>query len=926
MPTREQLCPLDDDSGAMSWHGDYSRRDSEPASSEEKEDVLRLTSLRELPKSRYATLLAITQIPRGRGRKAIFSHIEVYKMVETIATDLRESGVRPGTVCAMAMPNSIEAVIYFLALQWIGAVAAPVDPDLPSDQLRTGLSEVKAFTLVTPLVDDDDKADDPLWKKFDDVANELGIIHWNLYRSTNKGVQLEQNERRAGESAAWKGGAGDFRLDPTETSVHLVCSPKGGDRSPRIGKRLVVPLSHQNLAVAGRTFAETYKLTPNSNATIMTTPLFSVQGIVCVIATLYSGGHVVIPGDDISGEKFWSLAKENKVNWVSGSSDVIRSIHSEAKKNPSVTKGVSLEFARCHNGVIEPSELGDMESTFGAPVLQSYGPAECSGLVSSTSTEEGGRKALGKPLPGVKVVIVDPKTKEVITDGRTGEIALAGSMVTKGYLDNEEATKKQTIEMEDEDGSKTEYILTGDRGSLDEDGSLMVLENSRALREAEEAEEAKQQQEREEEEQREREENVKKAAEAARLAEEARKLKEEEEERQRKEEEERKAEEERAEKERKEREREAEEAERAAQEKLLKESEKNGKDSASESGSSSEQSRSGGDSDDKSAAKEGVSDRDIGSRDWRKSKSASSSEQDADDARKELKEKQAPEPVVREVVVREIVREVPAQPEIDPETLQMILDRLDAIEANQKAMEQEMAAKHALEMSEMQRLLDETTAANALAMAARSDANPTIQVNMEEINAAVAAASQAAEESSKNTKEAANSAKLAAEAAEKAAAAQIVVKEEKEKEPEMDLNAPKVEVNDPNNVQKTVTVSLDEIEEAMLMHPAVGVCRAFGRPDPRYGNEVYCAIVPKKGARLSEPWLKLHAQSVMPAACVPKKFFYFADLQPDSERKELSLNTDLKRISHLSGYSSTKVVKSPAWIPANDQSSKKAAA
>jgi acyl-CoA synthetase (AMP-forming)/AMP-acid ligase II len=91
-----------------------------------------LDTLRELPKSLYATKLAVTTYPSTRGaRKAVFNHIEVFKNVETVANRLRESGVRPGTVCASALPNSYEAVVYFFALQWIGAIAAPSRPPCP---------------------------------------------------------------------------------------------------------------------------------------------------------------------------------------------------------------------------------------------------------------------------------------------------------------------------------------------------------------------------------------------------------------------------------------------------------------------------------------------------------------------------------------------------------------------------------------------------------------------------------------------------------------------------------------------------------------------------------------------------------------------------------------------------------------------------
>ncbi len=46
---------------------------------QDREDLLRLRTLQELPKARYATKMAITALPVGRTRKIIYSHVEVYK-------------------------------------------------------------------------------------------------------------------------------------------------------------------------------------------------------------------------------------------------------------------------------------------------------------------------------------------------------------------------------------------------------------------------------------------------------------------------------------------------------------------------------------------------------------------------------------------------------------------------------------------------------------------------------------------------------------------------------------------------------------------------------------------------------------------------------------------------------------------------------
>lgn len=841
---------------------------------QDRDDILTMQTLREIPKTRYATQVAITQLPSGRGRKAVFSHIELYKMVEAIATELRESGVRPGTVCAMAVPNSVDAIVYFLALQWIGAIAAPIDPDLSEADLKEILTRVQATTLVSPPADGALQEQDTNYQKLKSVSDALKLIHWNIFRSTNKGVELEQHGQKVGEGAAWKGGSGDFKLDPSEMCVHLGSTPSWDESSPRGIGSLVVPLSHYNVVTAAKTFAKLYDLLPASNTTIMTDPLNSVHGIVIAVGTLYTGGHILIPGNgkQLSGADLLTVAAENKVNWLSAPSKLIADFYTSALSNPSNVKKLHLSFIRSHEGCLPKETHESAESLLNTQILNTYGTPESCGMIAAGVKGRNIPGCSGPNVPGVAFVVVDPETRQVCPKGVSGDIAVCGDVVFAGYLNNKQANERCRVKVTDEFGNEQTYFLTNERGQITDDGLLHVAENSRELRAAERDEKL------------EADRKMAMVLEAERAAELLR------------------LEEERVAKEKKEKEEEERriqlENERAAQlqaerleaEKLKEERTKNLSSELKSEYSSSEAPSSNQEDDTASLD-------DSGNVDLSRSKSAYQPEANMNNVMGLMKA---------------------GSVSTDPEAMSKILEKLLSIEGNQRRMEEELKQKHAVEMAEMSRLLDEAKEANRIATLSHSTApDPMVmQVNMDEINSAVNAASLAAQDSSRHTAEAAEAAKAAALAAQEAAANRKSVTE-------VDPNASKVEVNDPDNVQKTVMVSLDELEEALLLHPAVAVCRAFGRPDPRYGNEVFCAILPKKGARISEPWLKLHAQSVLPAACVPKKFFYHPDLKPDTERRDLAGDKDLKRVSHLAGYSSTRMVKAPSWVP-DDQ--KRAAA
>ena len=92
-----------------------------------------------------------------------------------------------------------------------------------------------------------------------------------------------------------------------------------------------------------------------------------------------------------------------------------------------------------------------------------YGRRIVTGLVSC-----------GKPLDGIHVRIVDPKTGAALSDGQTGEVWVAGQSTCEGYWNRPELTReffrnRVTNDSQDEN----EYLRTGDLGFID-DGELFI--------------------------------------------------------------------------------------------------------------------------------------------------------------------------------------------------------------------------------------------------------------------------------------------------------------------------------------------------------------------------------------------------------------------------------------------------------------------
>lgn len=215
-----------------------------------------------------------------------------------------------------------------------------------------------------------------------------------------------------------------------------------------------------------------------------------------------------------------------------------------------------------------------------------------------------------------------------------------------------------------------------------------------------------------------------------------------------------------------------------------------------------------------------------------------------------------------------------------------ILARLAELESSQNSMMRDMQMSHEVERAELRKRLEEANARRRSVEVGDTprDAQPVLmELNMTEIDAAVRAATLAEEESATALREAkavAENARLASGLPSKA-----VVSAENGHAGQGDSVGFGA---DSEYIVKQVSINLDDVERVINQSPLVEVCRAFGRPDAKYGNEVYCCVVPKRNVRVSEPMLMLYAQKYLSTALCPKRFFFLDSLPSNVTRKYLA--------------------------------------
>ncbi|CEG67836.1 Putative YBR222Cp-like protein (Fragment) [Rhizopus microsporus] len=354
------------------------------------------------------------------------------------------SYLEPGRSISISYPNSLEFVVAFLGSTFMNLMASPLNPAYTEDEFNFYLEDAKSSVLVLPKgALNQEKNPAILAAKKQDVF--VVEMHWN-------GSQMEINAHAPSEfSQQPHRQIHSFNPKPDEPALLL-------HTSGTTGRPKGVPLTHLNLVTSMRNITNTYELN-TQDRTLLVMPLFHVHGLICgLLSTLLSGGTAVIP-QRFSASHFWPDFKDNHCNWYTA----VPTIHQILLRNP--PKEVPLiRFIRSCSSSLAPSTLEALEKHFKAPVLEAYAMTEASHQMTSNplphrGPHKPGSVGLGQ---GVEVVILD----EQGNPAELGEVCIRGKNVTKGYLNNPEATASSF--------TKDGYFRTGDQGKKDKDGYLIL--------------------------------------------------------------------------------------------------------------------------------------------------------------------------------------------------------------------------------------------------------------------------------------------------------------------------------------------------------------------------------------------------------------------------------------------------------------------
>lgn len=109
----------------------------------------------------------------------------------------------------------------------------------------------------------------------------------------------------------------------------------------------------------------------------------------------------------------------------------------------------------------------------GHAILERYGMTETN--MNTSNPYDGERRAgtVGFPLPGVEVIVTNPENGQILPSGEIGVLEVRGPNVFKGYWEMPEKTSEELRE--------NGFFITGDLGTISEDGYVSIVGRSKDL-------------------------------------------------------------------------------------------------------------------------------------------------------------------------------------------------------------------------------------------------------------------------------------------------------------------------------------------------------------------------------------------------------------------------------------------------------------
>ncbi|MDO5693096.1 MAG: amino acid adenylation domain-containing protein [Pseudomonadota bacterium] len=356
----------------------------------------------------------------------VMDYLTLMRRTETCAAHLAARGVRAGDVVAVLLPRSCEAVVAMLAVLWLGAVYAPLDPQGPPERMALMFSDATPAHVITHAA-------------FVDMVHEWArdgaLTCLDACGVWQDGAMLDKPPL--------------YAAAPRQPAYLLYTSGS-------TGKPNGVLVGHGALAHYVASTQRIYQITP-ADRLLQFAPLHFDASLEEIFMTLCHGATLVLRDDAMldSARRFAAAVQQQGVTVLDLPTAYWHTLaHALDTDGAALLRRVRLTIIGGEAAQAERAARW-RELFPGQTLLNTYGPTEAS-IIATTAVLGGPRAAwqpgqavpIGLPRPGVDVRVIDERGYPVV-EGRVGELALCGEALALEYLRQPELTERRFMALPD---------------------------------------------------------------------------------------------------------------------------------------------------------------------------------------------------------------------------------------------------------------------------------------------------------------------------------------------------------------------------------------------------------------------------------------------------------------------------------------------
>ncbi|MGD1241553.1 class I adenylate-forming enzyme family protein [Mycobacterium seoulense] len=397
----------------------------------------------------------------GRPALAYFDTVLTYGEVDTasdgLAVALAQQGFGFGDRAALCLQNVPQYVIALLAIWKLGGVAVPINPMLTPGEV------VKLTDDATPRVL---IALDELYTG--ELADALAGRSVEQVITTSAVDWQHPSDDLHALIAEHPGQCPDRRV-PVCSDVAAITYTSGTTGKPKGAMN-----THGNIATGGKSYREWFALA-DRDSVLGIAPLFHVTGLTGHIAAAIAAGGALVLCNRFRPDVVLHAVRRHRPTFTVGAlTAFIALVESDATR----ADLASLTTIASGGAPVAAGVLERFRDRFGTYIHNVYGMTETTCPVLAVPMGEQapvdpqtGALAVGKPMPGVDVVVLDDEGRQ-LPPGRIGEIAVSGPQVVPGYWNQPDQTAAAF-----RDGR----LLTGDVGYVDDAGWFYLVDRTKDM-------------------------------------------------------------------------------------------------------------------------------------------------------------------------------------------------------------------------------------------------------------------------------------------------------------------------------------------------------------------------------------------------------------------------------------------------------------